>query len=202
MEPPSRVSIYAWNKAANHNCHSFHHKGCSAQSLGRAGLSSRHLPCDSRSTYRISVRCLQNFESFSIDWCRCEVLRTPHLFSVPLWKCKVLSCSPCIFKFKCTATSFAVRSWRHLLDAGFPYCCGFRQNSTKYDAHYAACLRFSEREGRRNCCLCIFTNTTEYVLPFNEILYRTVLHAMAVIAARGFPIWRKKSYSFWVNFII
>jgi hypothetical protein len=25
MEPPSRVSIYAWYKAANHKCHSFHH---------------------------------------------------------------------------------------------------------------------------------------------------------------------------------
>jgi hypothetical protein len=24
----------------------------------------------------------QNFECFSIDWCRCEVLSTPHLFSV------------------------------------------------------------------------------------------------------------------------
>jgi hypothetical protein len=48
----------------------------------RAGLSSRHLPCDSRSTYRVSVSCVQNFESFSIDWCRCEVLRTPNLFSV------------------------------------------------------------------------------------------------------------------------
>jgi hypothetical protein len=26
------------------------------------------------------VRCLQNFESFSIDCCRCEVLSTPYLF--------------------------------------------------------------------------------------------------------------------------
>jgi hypothetical protein len=82
MEPPSRVSIYAWYKTATHNCHSFHHQRHSAQSLGRAGLSSRHLPCDSRSTYRVSVRCIQNFESFSIDWCRCEVLSAPHLFSV------------------------------------------------------------------------------------------------------------------------
>jgi hypothetical protein len=53
-----------------------------AQSLGRVGLSSRHLPCDSRSTYRISVRCIQNFVSFSIEWYRYEVLSTPHLFSV------------------------------------------------------------------------------------------------------------------------
>jgi hypothetical protein len=53
-----------------------------AQSLGRVGLSSRHLSCDSRSTYRVSVRCVQNFESFSIDWCRCEVLSTQHLFPV------------------------------------------------------------------------------------------------------------------------
>jgi hypothetical protein len=32
---------------------------------------------------------------FSIDWCRCEVLSTPHLFSVLFWKCKALLCSPC-----------------------------------------------------------------------------------------------------------
>jgi hypothetical protein len=82
MEPPSRVSIYA-----NHNCHSFHHQRHSAQNLGRVWLSSRHLPCDSRSTYRVSVRCVQNFESFSIDWCRCEFLSTPHLFSVSFLKC-------------------------------------------------------------------------------------------------------------------
>jgi hypothetical protein len=131
MEPPSRISIYAWYKK-------FEQKGCickgkspgqpsvcrwppsspdlipcdfflwgyikdkvfvpcipqslpelrqwitsvmasitrdTAQSLGRVGLSSRHLSCDSRRTYRVSVRCVQNFESFSIDWCRCEVLR-------------------------------------------------------------------------------------------------------------------------------
>jgi hypothetical protein len=67
-----------------------------AQSLGRVGLSSRHLPCDSQSTYPISARC-KNFERFSIDWCRCEVLSTPHLFSVSFWKCKVLLCSLCIY---------------------------------------------------------------------------------------------------------
>jgi hypothetical protein len=39
-------------------------------------------------------RCVQNFESFSIDWCRCEVLSTPYLFSVSFLKCKVLLCSP------------------------------------------------------------------------------------------------------------
>jgi hypothetical protein len=33
---------------------------------------------------------------FSIDWCRCEVLSTLHLFSVSFLKCKVLLCSPCI----------------------------------------------------------------------------------------------------------
>jgi hypothetical protein len=66
-----------------------------AQSLRRVGLSSRHLPCDSWSTDRVSVRCVQNFESFSIDWCRCEVLSTPHLFSVSFWKCKCILCSPC-----------------------------------------------------------------------------------------------------------
>jgi hypothetical protein len=65
-----------------------------AQSLGRVGSSSRHVPCASRSTYRVSVRCVQNFESFSIDWCRCEALSTSHLFSVSFWKCKVLLCSP------------------------------------------------------------------------------------------------------------
>jgi hypothetical protein len=75
MEPPSRVSIYAWYKAANHNFHSFLHYGHCAQSSGRAGLSSRHLPCDSRSTYRVSARYVQNFESFSINWCRCEFLK-------------------------------------------------------------------------------------------------------------------------------
>jgi hypothetical protein len=64
------------------------------QSLGRVGLSSRHLPYDSRSTYRVSVRCVQNFESFSIDWCRCEVLSTTNLFSVSFLKWKVLLCSP------------------------------------------------------------------------------------------------------------
>jgi hypothetical protein len=46
------------------------------------GLSSRHLPCDSWGTCRFAVRCVQNFESFSIDWCRCEVPRMSHLFSV------------------------------------------------------------------------------------------------------------------------
>jgi hypothetical protein len=96
MESSSRVSIYAWYKK-------FDQKGCIckntghfAQSLGRVGLSSQHLPCDSRSTCRVSVRCLRNFESFSIDWCRCEFLSTPHLFSVSFWKCKVLLCSLCM----------------------------------------------------------------------------------------------------------
>jgi hypothetical protein len=64
-----------------------------AQSLGWVG----HVPCDSRSTYQVSVRCVQNFESFSIIWCRCEVLSTPHLFSVSFWQWKVLLCSPCIY---------------------------------------------------------------------------------------------------------
>jgi hypothetical protein len=91
MEPPRRVSIYA-----NHNCHSFHHWGHFAQSLGRVGLSSRHLPCDSRSTYWVPVRCVQNLESLSIDWRRCEVLSAPRLFSVSFWKCKVILCSSCI----------------------------------------------------------------------------------------------------------
>jgi hypothetical protein len=96
MESPSRVSIFArYNKFEQKRC-ICKNKGHSAQSLGRAGLSSRHLPCDSRSTYRVSVRCVQNFESFSIDWCRCEVLSTPHLFSVSFCKCKVLLCSLCI----------------------------------------------------------------------------------------------------------
>jgi hypothetical protein len=76
------AAIFARVEAANHNCHSFHNSGHSAQSLGRVGLSSRHLPCDSRNTYRVSVRCVQNLESFSIDWCRYEVLSTPYLFSV------------------------------------------------------------------------------------------------------------------------
>jgi hypothetical protein len=44
------------------------------------------------------VGCVQNFESFSIDWCRCKVLSTPHLFSVLFLKCKILLCSPCIFE--------------------------------------------------------------------------------------------------------
>jgi hypothetical protein len=43
-----------------------------------------------------SLRCVQNFECFSIDWCRCEVLSTLHLFSVSFLKCEVLLCSPCI----------------------------------------------------------------------------------------------------------
>jgi hypothetical protein len=95
---PASAVIFARVEAANHNCHSFHHQGHSAQSLGRVGLSSRHLPCDSRSTYRVSVRCVQNFESSSIDWCRCEVLSMPHLFSVSFWKSKDLLCSLCIYK--------------------------------------------------------------------------------------------------------
>jgi hypothetical protein len=36
----------------------------------------------------------QNFECFSIDWCRCNVRSTPHLFSVSFWNCKVLLCPP------------------------------------------------------------------------------------------------------------
>jgi hypothetical protein len=81
-----------------------------AQSLGRFGLSSRHLPCDSRSTYWVSVRCVQNFESFCIDWCRFEVLSTPHLFSVSFWKCKVLLCSPCKMKWTLASVSSFVGS--------------------------------------------------------------------------------------------
>jgi hypothetical protein len=42
-------------------------------------LSFRHLPYDSR---RVPVRCVHNFEGFSIDCCGCEVLSKPHLFSV------------------------------------------------------------------------------------------------------------------------
>jgi hypothetical protein len=105
-EPPSRVSIYV-----NHNCHSFHHQGHSAQSLGRVGLSSQHLPCDSRSTYRVSVRCVQNFESFPIDWCVCEVLSTPNVFSVSFWKCKVLLCSPCILTGLSISLLNALTAW-------------------------------------------------------------------------------------------
>jgi hypothetical protein len=38
---------------------------------------------------------------FFIDWCRCEVLSMPHLFSISFWKCKILLCSPCIsFQFR------------------------------------------------------------------------------------------------------
>jgi hypothetical protein len=97
MEPPSRISFYAWyKKFEQKGCIYIHHKGHSAQSLVRVGLSSRHLPCDLRSTYRVSVRWVQNFESFSIDWCRCEVLCTPRVLSVSFWKFKVLLCSPCI----------------------------------------------------------------------------------------------------------
>jgi hypothetical protein len=44
---------------------------------------------------------------FYIDWCRCEVLSTPHLFSVSFWKCKVLLCSLCI-----TLSNF-VTEWTH-----------------------------------------------------------------------------------------
>jgi hypothetical protein len=32
----------------------------------------------------------QNSEGFSIDWCGCEVLSMPRLFSVSFWKCTVL----------------------------------------------------------------------------------------------------------------
>jgi hypothetical protein len=99
-EPPSRVSISAWYKK-------FEQKGCICKhtSPDRPSvpdatvdrrLSSRHLPCDSRSTYRVSVRCVLNFESFSVFWCRCEVVSMPHLFYVSFWKCKVLLCSLCI----------------------------------------------------------------------------------------------------------
>jgi hypothetical protein len=115
MELPSRVSIYVWHKK-------FEQKGCICKNKSpdrpsvsdatvNCGLSSRHLPCDSRSTYRVSVRCVQNFESFSIDWCRCEVLSTLHLFSVSFLKCTVLLCSPCIClsklnNFCCSVTEF------------------------------------------------------------------------------------------------
>jgi hypothetical protein len=43
-----------------------------------------------------SVRCVQSFESFSNDWCRCEVLSTKHLFSISFWKWIVVLCSLCI----------------------------------------------------------------------------------------------------------
>jgi hypothetical protein len=97
MEPPSRVSV------SQYPCTRITTAIASitrdtAQSLGRGGLSSRHLPCASRSTYRVPVRCVQNFENFSIDWCRCEVLSTPHLFSVSFCKSKVLLCSLCILR--------------------------------------------------------------------------------------------------------
>jgi hypothetical protein len=49
-----------------------------------------------RGAHIVSMRCVQNFESSSIDWCRCEVLNAPHLFSISFWRCKVLLCSPCI----------------------------------------------------------------------------------------------------------
>jgi hypothetical protein len=110
MEPPSRVSIYTWYKK-------FEQKGCICKnkspdwsSVSDAtvdhGLSSWHLPCDS--TYWVSVRCVQNFESFSIDWCMCEVLSTLHLFSVSFWKCKVLLCSPCTLHTSCNICSCTV----------------------------------------------------------------------------------------------
>lgn len=59
------------------------------QSLGRVRLSSRYLLWVSRSIYRFSLVCVNNFESFSIDWCRYEVISMPNLFSVPVWKCEV-----------------------------------------------------------------------------------------------------------------
>jgi hypothetical protein len=97
MEPTSRVSIYAWyTKFEQKGCIFIHHWGHFAQILGRVGLSSRHMPCDLRGTYWVSVRCVQNFEIFSIGWCRCEVLSTPRLFSVSFWKCWFILCSPCI----------------------------------------------------------------------------------------------------------
>jgi hypothetical protein len=103
MEPPSRVSIYArYKEFEQKGCICIHHYGDTAQSLGRVGLSSRHLPCDSRSTYRVSVRCVRNFESFSIDWWKCEVLSPPHLLSISCWKCKVLLSSLCIYTMNST----------------------------------------------------------------------------------------------------
>jgi hypothetical protein len=86
MKPPSRVSIYAWYKKFEQKWCICKNKSPDRPSVSDAsvdrGLLSRHLPCDSRSTYRVSVRCVQNFESFFIDWCRCEFPSTPHLFSL------------------------------------------------------------------------------------------------------------------------
>lgn len=79
----SYAAVISRVEAANHNCCSFHHWGQSAHNMEWVGFSYRHLASDnSRSTYRVSVRCVQSSERFSIDWCMCEVLSTPHLFSV------------------------------------------------------------------------------------------------------------------------
>jgi hypothetical protein len=48
---------------------------------------------------------------FSIDWCRCQGLSTPHLFSVSFWKCKVLLCSPYIK----TRSILYITYWRTLV---------------------------------------------------------------------------------------
>jgi hypothetical protein len=53
--------------------------------------------CASRNTYGVPVRCVQSFESFSVDLCGCVAVSTPN-FSVSLLNCKALLCSPCTVK--------------------------------------------------------------------------------------------------------
>lgn len=55
-----------------------------AKSLRQVGLPSTHLPCDSWSTHRVSVRCEKSFASSSVHWCQLELLSMPHVFCITL----------------------------------------------------------------------------------------------------------------------
>jgi hypothetical protein len=58
---PYPVSISAEVEAANHNCHSYFTRNTRHKVWDELDHRLWHLPCNSRSIYRVSVRCIQNF---------------------------------------------------------------------------------------------------------------------------------------------
>jgi hypothetical protein len=60
------------------------HSRDTAKSFRRVGLPSRHLPSDSWSTHRVSVRYEKSFARSSVDWCQLKFLSTPHVFCITL----------------------------------------------------------------------------------------------------------------------
>lgn len=64
-------------------------------SCGEAIFKTSNICAEARNTNNNPGHFKQNFETLSIDFCRCEFPSIPHLVSVSFCNCKVILCSFC-----------------------------------------------------------------------------------------------------------